>query len=223
MYTAARMPRVEQPPTQSAGRRVPLWLTGVLFALGGLLGFGAGVLSTQAARDFLRAALKDEQRADVSSRKSVSRPGFHFEMPGNWQIDTRSPDYDPDHQFSLETPGQSFLMFIIADAELDATAILEKHVDAQRARALKSAERSGFLGWGAHQGQGARLSGKYLGLTPGTVRIFVFVAAGRTYTVVESTYDEDVALVEPGFRLVERTFRVRRAIPRAPDSSDRSP
>jgi hypothetical protein len=62
---------------------------------------------------------------------------------------------------------------------------------------------------GSFDGAGVVLRGKHLGVEPGTTRIFAWRSATRTFTVIESTYDDDATMVSPGFGLIERTFRVK--------------
>jgi hypothetical protein len=207
------MPPLDDKPVPFLRRPVPLWATVLLFLGGGALGFGGGVASVKAARDFFRSLSRVEQRADVATRRSVNRPGFRFDYPGNWKLDTDDADHDPDHSFSINSPGQSLIMFLISDSEADAKGKLEKHVAAQLANTMKDAKRTAFDRWGRHHGEGALLSGRYIGFTQGTIRIFVFAGGGRTYTIVQSTYDDDRANVEPGFRLIEQTFQVKDAPP----------
>ncbi len=209
------MSPLDDKPVPWFRRPVPLWVTVLCFLGGGALGFGGGVASVKAARDFFGSLSRIEQRANVATRRSLNRPGFRFDYPGNWKLDSDDADYDPDHCFSIDSPGQSVIMFLIADSEADAKRRLETHVAAQLAKTMKDAKRTAFDHWGRYQGEGALLSGRYVGFTQGTIRIFVFAAGGRTYTIVQSTYDDDRANVEPGFRLIEQSFQVKDA-PTAP-------
>jgi hypothetical protein len=184
----------------------------LLFALGlglGLtFGFGAGVLSVGAVRNFFGRVLQDEASADEKHPQSLRRPAFELQYPGNWQIKTTDDDYDPDHLFSIESPGQSFEMFIVADGELDPQVSLDAQVSAQTSKVMHDAVQKPFTHWGSHDGVGVLLTGKHLGIAAGSIRIFSFRAGDRTFTLVESTYDDDRAKVAPGFALIERTFKV---------------
>lgn len=180
-------------------------------AIGGVVGFGAGVVAVKAGRDLFVGMFASERAATVATPTTVDRPSFVFQHAGNWRVDATDKDYDADHSFSVETPGQSFVMFQIAEGDLEPKAVVETHAALQMAKVIKQATRTSFTKWGAYTGEGALLTGKHLGLTPGTVRIFAFRVGERTYTVVESTYDDDRANVEPGFRLIERSFRVKGA------------
>lgn len=183
-------------------------IAAVAFFAGGAVGFASGLLSVKGARDFFSAMTQSEQRADVGTPVVVERPAFRFEHPANWKIDASDKDYDPDHLFTLDTPGQSFMMFVVAEATVDPKEALETNVTAQQ-KVVKGAVREPFTRWGSFDGAGAVLRGKHLGITPGSVRIFAWQSGGRTFTVVQSTFDEDRDKVSPGFELVARTFRVK--------------
>jgi hypothetical protein len=184
--------------------------TVVLIALGAFgLGVGTGILAVKSGREFVASLFESEKKADVARPKTVDRPLFRFDYPGNWTIDTADEDYDPDHSFSVESPGESLAMFQIAEAELDPKETLEIHAQLQSDKLLKGAARTAFTAWGKHTGEGVLLRGKMLGIVPGSVRIFCFQAGGQTIVVIESTYDEDRANVLPGFELIERSFEIK--------------
>jgi hypothetical protein len=177
--------------------------------MGGVVGFGAGVASVKAAREAFTSAFQDEHRADVDKPQFIDRKAFRLQYPGNWKVNTAGSGYDPDHQFSIESPGQSFVLLIIDTGGTDPKIAVDAHVRQQTSKLMRDATRTPFEWWGAHRGEGVLLTGKMLGLTPGTIRIFAFLEGERTVTVVESTFDDDRAMVAPGFALIERTFQMK--------------
>jgi hypothetical protein len=198
-----------QPTLAAAPPKKPrvLAIALVCFGLGCGVGFAAGVLSVRGARDFVVGLSRTEAPAEVSKPVTIDRPAFQLQYPGNWRVDTKDEDYDPDRMFSVDSPGQSFAMFFISEAPVEAS--IQGQVSAQTAKVMKDASQTPFTSWGGHTGKGVLLAGKQLGMTPGSVRIFAFREREMTYTVVESTYDDDRADVQPGFDLIARTFRVK--------------
>jgi hypothetical protein len=172
------------------------------------LGAGTGVMTVKSGRELVTSMFRSERKADALRPKSVDRPLFRFQYPGNWRIDVDDKDYDPDHSFTVESPGESMVMFQIADGELDPEPTLQTYADAQASKLVKSATRTPFTTWGKHTGKGVTLRGKMLGLVPGSARIFCFQARGQTFVIIEHTYDDDRASVQPAFDLIERTFEV---------------
>jgi hypothetical protein len=199
------------PDTRPARKRWTLALG--CFALGCAVGFAAGVLSVKGARQFVVGLFATERSAAVEQSVAVVRPAFRFEYPGNWRVDSTDSDYDPDHMFSVDSPGQSFVMFVIADGDIEPKEAVEQHVSVQTARAMKDATRTPLTKWGRHDGEGVLLTGRHLGITRGTIRVFAFRERETTYTVIESTFDDDRDKVQPGFDLIARTFRVKGSSP----------
>jgi hypothetical protein len=181
-------------------------------AVGLTVGFGLGVLSVGKAREMFVAAFTVERDADVDHPRDLVRPAFALKYPGNWHIDTKETDYDADHHFTIDSAGQSDVRFTLAEGDLEPRKAVDAMVDALTAKVMPDASRTPMHRWGAYDGEGVALAGKKLGLSPGTLRVFAFRAGGRTIVVIESTFDEDRAMVSPGFELVERTFHVTNAV-----------
>jgi hypothetical protein len=179
-------------------------------AVGGVVGFGAGVASVKAVREIFLSAFQDERSAEVDQPQLVDRPAFRLQYPQNWKVDTADTSYDPDRMFSIDSPGTSFVLFSILTGEIDPQLALDAQVN-QHQKVIHDATRTPFERWGAYPGKGMLLTGKKLDISPGTVRIFAFRVGERTFTVVESTSDDDRSKVAPGFALVERSFRVKEA------------
>jgi hypothetical protein len=193
----------------SPGRKNGSLLFLLGFGLGGVVGFGAGIASVKAAREAFTSIFQDERSAEVDRPQRLDRPAFRLEYPENWTL--KPGDQGLDGMFSIDSPGQSFVMFVIATGALDPAASVEAHVGQQTAKLMRDATRAPFDRWGTYSGVGVLLTGNMLGISPGTIRIFAFRVGERTFTVIESTFDDDRSKVAPGFALVERTFEARAA------------
>ena len=198
------------PPPDPSSPRKRYALPLACFVAGcSVVGFVAGVLSLKGAQRFVAGLFESERAATVEQTITVNRPAFRFEYPGNWRIDITDSDYDPDHMFSVDSPGQSFVMFAIAEGELEPEMMVEKQVAAQLSRTMKDGAKTPLSQWGTRSVKGALLKGKYLGIAPGTIRVVAFRGHQKTYTIIESTYDEDRAMVQAGFDLIARTFHLK--------------
>jgi hypothetical protein len=172
---------------------------GALFGLVGCAGFFESLAQT-------------EEEADVRAPKPLVRERFRLEYPGNWTIDLEDEDYDPDHLFSIESPGSCAITFIVFDAAISARDSMEAQVEAFVPRFVKNAVQTPFARWGAYDGEGMKLAGKILGVQKGSIRIFAHESAREdlTLTLVELCFDEDLPLVQPGFELIEGSFELGR-------------
>jgi hypothetical protein len=157
---------------------------------------------------FFESLVQTEERADVSSTRPIVRERFRLEYPGNWTIDEKDEDYDPDHLFSIDSPGSCQITVIVFDAAVSAKTSVDSQVEAFVPRIVKHPVQTRFARWGAYDGEGATIAGKILGLMKGSIRIFAHESEREdlTFTIVEFCYDEDLPLVRPGFELIERTF-----------------
>jgi hypothetical protein len=178
----------------------------VCFLAGNFTGFLLGIWSTEAGSDFLEDALSDEQPANVSQSRQLVRDAFRVDYPGNWQIDSADEDYDPDHLFSIDSPGSSFAMFLVLDVPSEPATNVEEQVR-QFSKLFNNSAESRFTNWGKYSGEGVHLQGRIFGMKSG-VRIFSSSSSSRSIIVVQQCVDEDLADVEPGFDLIERTFEL---------------
>ena len=157
---------------------------------------------------FAEGLAETEEKADVRSPRPFVRERFQLDYPGNWTIDEADEDYDPDHLFSIDSPGSCTVSVIVFDAAIPAKTSVDGQVEAFVPRIVKQPVQTPFTRWGAYEGEGVTLAGKILGVLPGNIRIFAHESQREdlTFTIVEFCYDEDLPLVRPGFELVERTF-----------------
>ncbi len=155
-----------------------------------------------------------EQEADLRAPKPLVRERFQLQYPRNWSIDEADADYDPDHLFSIDSPGSCHVSVIVFDAVLEPKGSVEAQVAAVVPRIVRNPVETPFTRWGAHEGEGMTLAGRILGIFEGTIRIFAHASEPEnlTFTIVEFCFAEDLPLVRPGFELIERTFELRRPL-----------
>ena len=179
------------------------------FVLGNVTGFFAGVYSTKAGREFLEDLATTEGAADTKHPHEINRKGFRLKYPGNWTIDTKDEDYDPDHLFTIESPGSSFTMMIITPEPTDPADDIRSMVDAYVPKLLKDPRRTPFTKWGAYLGRGVELRGRVMGINRGGLRIFAHASPTVSFTVVELYFDDDLTMVKPGLQLIASSFSLR--------------
>ena len=186
-------------------KKIPVaaWIAAIVVALlvGGIGGFGLGVLSTRVGSDFINDCLEQEAYAETKAPMKIDREAFELEYPSNWKIDTASDIYDPDGMFKIESPGSAFVMFAFSKSELSPEDCLESQVKSL-SEALQSPTRSEFKTYGNLSGNGVILKGKCLGIKF-AVKIFVYTSNGRGVIVVTHYPDEDFKYVENGLKLIE--------------------
>src|SRR5688500_4870799 len=183
-------------------------IAGLLF--GCLGGFFLGIWSTDAGKAAIEDFVSNEEAADTGRTRTISRAAFEVDYPGNWKIDTVDEDYDPDHLFSIDSPGSCFVQFLFFDTGTDPKDNVDAQVQTFVPKLIKSPKETTSSEWGSFRGDGIVLEGKILGINDGSIRVFSHSADDRSFTVVEMCFDEDIASVEPGFELVRKSFRLKR-------------
>ena len=136
--------------------RPPPVALGVLFGL--VVGCAGG----------FESLVQTEQKANVRATKPIARERFHLEYPSNWTIDEEDEDYDPDHLFSIDSPGSCHVTVIVFDSAISAKNSVETQVEAFVPKIVKDPVQTPFAGWGAYDGEGVTLAGKILGLQKGS-------------------------------------------------------
>lgn len=181
----------------------------ILLALfiGAVGGFFLGVASTKAGAKFLEDLAQTEQQAETRTPQKLVRDRFELSYPGNWKIDVDDADYDPDQMFSIDSPGDTFVMFVMGDMETDPKVALKGQIDAF-SELMGAHKMDPFDTFGQYEGKGAILTGKLLGIRV-TVKMFCCFSDGMTAMIVQQYPDEDFKYVEKGLSLIEKSFTLK--------------
>lgn len=175
--------------------------------IGGIAGFLLGIASTKVGSDFLESIVSGEEHADLAQPNVITRERFRLEYPSNWSVDVNDDDYDPDQNFTIESPGSAMVMFIIGTIETDPEENIQAQIAAFR-KAMGSPAITRFDQYGNYQGKGAILRGTIMGSRT-TVKVFSFCADGLTAIIAEHTPDEDMKYVKSGLALIEKSFSLQ--------------
>jgi hypothetical protein len=179
----------------------------VSLAIGGVAGFVLGVAATKAGRSFVRGMFQGEAKPAVSDPKKLIRKQFELQYPSNWHVDVDDKDYDADHMFSIDSPGNAFVMFAIGAGEMAPEDNLKIQLE-QFEKIMSSLSVEKFEKYGRYQGKGATLKGKILG-TRTTVKLFALKHDGLTVLLTQQCPEEDLSSVQAGLDLIENSFLLR--------------
>jgi len=153
--------------------------------------------------------IREEPPIDKQSTVDVNRGAFAFTFPGNWKMDVKAESFDPDHHLVVRTYKQrGFELLTIYDSVLDPAIVARTNLEMHREKTMPGATVTVFGTWGGFHGAGATLTGTDIDGRSSKMRIFSFVAAGRTYAVVEFAPMGDRKKVNEGFGMIESSFRV---------------
>lgn len=145
--------------------------------------------------------LEREQVADVEHPQRYTWNGCRFEYPGNWKV---TPLVDATVGVSVEGLGSSLVMLVrlVDDGSFDELA-------GEQRRQVREPREERIERWGALRGDGYVFAGPHAKLRL-QVEIVVFRPAGAPTpcALVQLHALEEAELVLPGFRLMQRSFRI---------------
>lgn len=146
---------------------------------------------------------------DVEHPITLSREGFEVQYPGNWVIDVKDKNYDPEHSLKIEYQGigQGVVSLIIMDEPFD-TGELANRVKDEYLNLISGATLREFTTYGNYTGQGIELHGTMV-FAEMTTRIFAYSSNTRSFVIVEMCSDEEKEIIKPGLQLIEASFRLK--------------
>lgn len=184
---------------------IPLVLLALI--LGGTIGFTLGVASTKAGGRFLKSLIQDEEKANITAPITLKRAHFSLDHPRNWRIDKNDSDYDPDYMFSIDSPGNSYVMFIMGHAKTNPEQNIQQHLIAFE-KLFEETKTERFSRYGNYCGTGVEMEGKMMG-SQTKVRIFSAYEKGLSIIIIEQHPLADSAYVNEGLLLIEESFKLR--------------
>ncbi len=194
-----------------SNRKLTVAMTIMILIPFGLVGsFAIGIYSTDFGKELFAVAMSHEEPADVTESKSVSRDHFQLKYPGNWKIAEGDEHFDIDRYFSIDTPGFSYVLFDICRTDGSPQENVQNSLE-YYSEFVQISDKTSFDTWGEYSGVGVQLVGKYVG-EPCVVRIFCHTSDDLSFTVTEFFDRETQQHVQPGFDLVEATFKLRASL-----------
>jgi len=171
---------------------------------GAVAGFFAGVASTRAGEDLLQGLVEHEEDAEILNPQTIIRERFTLSYPSNWKVDVNDVDYDPDHNFSIESPGSTFVAFLFGAVETSPEDNIQGQIHTF-SRIMDNPVITRFTKYGSLTGKGAILKGDILGM-PHTARFFSSWQDGLTVVIVQQCPDKDMKRAGKGLSLIEGSF-----------------
>ena len=175
--------------------------------VGVITGFFLGIASTEAGASFLEDIAEQESQAQTDNPTRLTRDRFELLYPANWKIDVADEDYDPDQMFSIDSPGATYVMFVLGDLETDPAESLQAQIDSF-SQLMGTPVIQTFESYGKLDGKGAILKGKILGIKM-TAKLFACYSQEMTVIIVQQYPDEDIEYVQNGLDIIEESFMLK--------------
>lgn len=155
----------------------------------------------------LAAAGSIDVPPDVDNPITIDRVGLYVRHPGNWWVDEDAEGFDADASFTIEPIQDAAAIFDLWDEPVDERAETTEWVEYYR-ETFHGDDISEFHQWGGHTGFGM----DYWGVSEVSryrLRVFTFNGATRAATVVEICEESVTEVLEPGFKLIRNSFRLK--------------
>lgn len=173
---------------------------------GGIGGFFLGVLSTKAGKAFIADIFQEELLADIKSPKNINQERYMLQYPGNWKLNIEDEDFDLDSMFSIDSPGNTFVMFVLNNGEIDSEESIKDQIH-QFEKIMSNSIIERFEKFGKYSGKGAIMKGKNMGIKM-TVKLFSFTIDDFSIMITQQCPDEDLLLTQDGLKLIENSFEI---------------
>jgi len=135
----------------------------------------------------------------------MSNRYFSLKYPGNWEVDTSDPDFDPDTTFDINAPAQGTVIVQFFDPQTTPQEAADAIAEKMKKLVLKRTETS-FETWGKQKGYGIQLRGfLYAGIA--NIRVFGLSNDHATVVIIEMRYDEDERINRRGYDLIAESFK----------------
>jgi hypothetical protein len=138
----------------------------------------------------------------------IERVGFSLELPPGWTIDTSDPEYDPDHDFTVEPPDlDAAVRFVLHDSPSEP----EEAVETTRrdlAAAFDATVAGTFERWGEWEGAGLRLEAS-LQVKRYVIMVFSGTTGDASFEVVELSEASALDAALPAFERMRASFELK--------------
>lgn len=139
---------------------------------------------------------------------TVNNPNFSLEYPDTWQPDKGAKDFDPNTNFTLVSPKNSYVQITISPKTSDPAKIVSETVKKLDGPAITTLTRTKIDEWGSHTGQGLHLKGKIVGSFPGGIKIFAFSSAHFNVLIIEYYFSDELKDVQDDFEYISKNFKM---------------
>jgi hypothetical protein len=146
----------------------------------------------------------DEPEANRDTPRTFRFCGFSIDYPRNWRLVNETDPSVPKCQVAVHTAkGRGLVRFFVDGEVVDPLTALVASLPDEGRKAVPPNPAALAARYGSFRGAGITYSKGRI-----QVRKFVFVAAGRTYTVAEAASESDRVNADSGFAFIENSFEI---------------
>ena len=142
----------------------------------------------------IQSFFEEEKIPAITNPKMIKQELFELKYPSNWEYqEDKENKVNLDFKsYLIESTGNSYIQLFVYGTAMDNKSCVEEVRDS----------------WGKQKGYGVKLTGKILFLNPGSINIFCFTQAEKTFSIIEFYYEEDFERIKPGLFLIQSSFKL---------------
>jgi len=143
--------------------------------------------------------------------KTIAGANFSLSYPNTWSVDVKAKDYDPNTNFTLFSPKNSYIQITLLPKTDSAAKIVADTVKKLDGPAITTLSKTALDEWGKdNKGQGFHLKGKIVGTFPGGIKVFVFTSQHFNVRVIEYYFSDELKDVQADIQSISDNFRMLR-------------
>jgi len=139
----------------------------------------------------------------------IDRTDFSMKYPVGWSEPKDAKDYDANANFTLFSPKNSSLQFIIMNKADDPKKVVDSAVKKIDGVQITTLSRSNLSEWQKHKGVGQYLKGKIVDSFPGGIKVFCFSSAKHNVLVIETTFSDDLKDTQADIQFIGESIKMK--------------
>ncbi len=158
----------------------------------------------------IQSFFEEEKVPAITNPKTIKQDLFELKYPSNWeyQEDKENKVNLDFRSYLIESTGNSYVQLFVYGKEIDNKSCAEEFKSEFEEDLIESDKIEVRDSWGKQKGYGVKLTGKILFLNPGSINIFCFAQADKTFSVIEFYYESDFEKIKSGLFLIQSSFKL---------------
>ena len=158
----------------------------------------------------IQSFFEEEKIPAITNPKMIKQELFELKYPSNWEYqEDKENKVNLDFKsYLIESTGNSYIQLFVYGTAMDNKSCVEEFKSEFEEDLIESEKVEVRDSWGKQKGYGVKLTGKILFLNPGSINIFCFTQAEKTFSIIEFYYEEDFERIKPGLFLIQSSFKL---------------
>lgn len=155
------------------------------------------------------SSVSDIPKAQVSAPLEYAGSDIAFSYPGNWTLTDSGESPEAKVEIEIDGEGSTYFLLMRIEATDSPEVLVDRWVESMKESVSVAAEPEPFEAWAAFKGAGRRFEAQSENALD-EVRLFIApLDAGQVLMICEILPSAAKGKVEPGFKLIRESFRMK--------------